>query len=317
MLITLFTTLLSAGLYAQNCSVAQLQNTSGSWKAGIQGSVTGVGAADLPKEKEVLAGIHKLLTTNYSPKGCEANYSFSYGSRSHYWADPYSYQLYILRYVCNKDKPGHHVEVSTPTTVRVAANVIPSMDNFYAADLRDEPRGYLKLRERPVWKDGYYFLGEEVVGDGHLDHKIKAYRYLITYDNELPFSYMSRKQYLLLLRSKLEQNIRESPGEAGYYRGFLNNISEYLKKPETELSKPAVCMWNQEERFEQFVEEGTKGSFLAVQPNPAYFRKLPRSSPQFISVEYKISHGDPLYEQNMAAIQRAVDLKVLKQMLGK
>jgi hypothetical protein len=55
-------------------------------------------------------------------------------------------------------------------------------------------------------------------------------------------------------------------------------------------------MWNEEERFEQFVDEGTSGSFIAVKPNLEYFNKnLPKSSPQFFTVVYKISKGDPIF----------------------
>jgi len=84
------------------------------------------------------------------------------------------------------------------------------------------------------------------------------------------------------------------------------------------LNQTAICMSNDEERFNGFVEEGTKGSFIAVKPNMAYYRKkLPNSSPQFFTVIYKISHGDPVFEENIAAIKEAVDFAKLKTMLGK
>ncbi|WP_315821409.1 hypothetical protein [Paraflavitalea speifideaquila] len=77
-------------------------------------------------------------------------------------------------------------------------------------------------------------------------------------------------------------------------------------------------MWNEEERFEKFVEEGTRGSFLAVKPNLDYYRKkLPKSTPQFFTVVYKIAKGDAVFADNYAAIQKAVDLTKLKSMLGK
>ena len=67
-----------------------------------------------------------------------------------------------------------------------------------------------------------------------------------------------------------------------------------------------------------FVEEGTRGSFIAVKPNPAYYhKKLPKSSPQFFTVVYKIAHGDPVFEENIAAIKKAIDFATLKNMLGK
>jgi hypothetical protein len=77
-------------------------------------------------------------------------------------------------------------------------------------------------------------------------------------------------------------------------------------------------MWNEEELFEKFVEEGTKGSFIAIKPNLDYYhKKLPKSSPQFFTVVYKISKDDAVFEENMEAIKKAVDFTALKNMLGK
>lgn len=311
---------------AQDCSKELLAQKPGTWKAGPQGSISGVTATDLAKEKAVLAGIHKIISSNYSPTGCQVSYSNVYGkyaSAGKTWlADPYHYAMYILRYICDEhsaDKSKYDVDISTTTTVNITANLISSLNNLYAANLPDDDfRGYLKLEERPVKKDGFYFMGEKVVGDSWLENKIMEYRWLITYDDTLPFSYLSRKEYLLIQRRRLEQSIKENPGDNGYSNQFLNNISEYLTKPESELSQPAICMWNEEERFEGFVAEGTRGSFIAVKPNLSYYKKnLPKSVPQFFTVVFTLSQGDPVFEENIAAIKEAIDFETLKNMLGK
>jgi hypothetical protein len=317
LLILIGVMLLVKSLLAQDCDETQLQKKPGTWKAGYPGSTSGVSSADLAKEKQVLAGIHKMVSANYKPLGCEITFSNSFGTQSHYTADPYYYKMYLLRYKCNLDKPEYYVEPSSPTNVIVAANVIHSLNTLYASDMRDDSRGYLKLIERPLWKNGFYYLGEEVVGDSHLENKIKEYRYLITYDQELPFIYLTQKEYLQILKAKLEKSITESPGEADYYREYLIRVNQYLTKPDTELSQAAVCMWNQDERFESFVEEGTRGSFIAIKPNPAYYKKLPRSSPQFFTIIFKISEGDPVFEGNLANIRKAIDFTTLQGMLGK
>ncbi|HEX7847086.1 MAG TPA: hypothetical protein VF476_14895 [Chitinophagaceae bacterium] len=318
--------LLPIGLLAQDCMKEILRQKAGTWKAGQQGSIANVSAGDLAKEKAVIASIHKLISTNYKPTGCQISYSTVYGKRPGpgqlFIADPYHYAMYILRFLCepnSKDKSKYYVDYSTPTTVNVTANVIYTLNNLYAANIpTDDSRGYLKLKQRPEKKDGYYYMGEEVVGDGHLENKIKEYRWLITYNDTLPFYYVSRKEYLLIQKKRLEKSIQDSPGEKAYLTQFINNINEYLKKPEAELNKTAICLWNEEERFEKFVEEGTKGSFIAVKPNLAYYRKnLPKSSPQFFCVVYTIAHGDPVFEENIANIKNAIDFAKLKTMLGK
>jgi hypothetical protein len=190
---------------------------------------------------------------------------------------------------------------------------------MYACELpEDEPRGYLKIKQRPVQKDGAWFLGEEIVGDYGMPSEIRQYQWLITYNDTLPFSYVSRKEYLLLQMKRLEQDLKDNPGEKDYTNVYIKNIEAYLKNDEAVLIQPAICMWNDEERFEKFVEEGTKGSFIAIKPNLKYYHKnLPKSSPQLFFISYKISRGDPVFADNIEAIKKAVDFDKLKAMLGK
>jgi len=318
--------LLSIQAFPQDCSKEILAQKTGTWKAGQQGSIQNVTASDLTKEKSVLANIHKMISSEYLPIGCEVSYSTVYGKVPSdgqvFKADPYYYAMYILRYLCDNnspDKTDYYVDVSTTTTVNIVANAIYSLNTLYAANIPDDDfRGYFKLEKRPEKNHGYYFLGEKVVGDSHLENKIIESRWLITYNDTLPFTYVSRKEYLLIQQKRLEKTIRESPGEKAYSQKYLDKISEYLKKPENELSQPAICMWNDEERFEGFVEEGTRGSFIAVKPNLAYYhRNLPKSTPQFFTVIYKLGQGDPVFEANISAIKEAVDFAALRGMLGK
>lgn len=318
--------LIALGSSAQDCSKELLAQKPGTWKANQQGSIHNVTAADLAKEKAVLAGIHKMVSSNYSPTGCQVSYStvFSkYPSEEQvYKADPYYYTMYILCYLCDPnsaDKSKYYVDVSTPTTVNIVANAMYWLGSLYAANLpADDFRGFLKLEDRPVKKDGYYFLGEKVVGDSWAKNKLMEYRWLITYGDTLPFSYVSRKDYLLIERKRLEKSILDSPGEKEYFQTYLDVVNDYLTKSDSELSQDAICMWNDEERFNGFVKEGTKGSFIAVKPNLVYYKKnLPKSSPQFFTVVYTLSQGDPVFEGNIAAIKAAVDFAKLKSMLGK
>ncbi len=311
---------------AQDCSQELLLQKPGTWKLGQQGSIANIAAIDLPKEKAVLANIHKMVSANYKPMGCQVSYSYVFSKHSGegqtFISDPYHYAMYILRFLCDQnsaDKTKYYVDISTPTTVNITANAIYTYNNLYAANIAtDDARPYLKIKKRPEKRNGFYFLGEEVMGDSHLQNKIKEYRWLITYNDTLPFVYVTRKEYLLAQKPRLAKDIQDSPSEKAWYEKFLRNIDEYLKRPEDYLSKPAICMWNEEERFEKFVEEGTLGSFIAIKPNLAYYRKkLPKSSPQFFTVVYKISHGDPAFEQNIEAITKAVDFASLRTMLGK
>ena len=134
----------------------------------MKGSIVNVNAADLIKEKNIMASIHKMVSANYKPVGCQILYTTSFGKSAlegETWiADPYTYAMYILRYLCDQqstDKSKYYVDISTPTTVKINANAIYSLNNLYAKDLYDDFRGYLKLTQRPEKKDGFYFMGEE------------------------------------------------------------------------------------------------------------------------------------------------------------
>jgi hypothetical protein len=314
---------LALSALAQDCIQENLTQIPGTWKVGIKGSIVGVTATDLAKEKAVLAGIHKMVSTNYSPTGCEVLYGTAFGKHplegQTYLADPYTYSMYILRYLCDKygpDKSKYYVDYATPTTVNIVANAMYWLNWLYAANIPpDDFRGYLKLEVRPVKKDGYYFLSNEKVDP---KQEIVEYRWLITYNDTLPFTFLNRKEYLLIQKKRLEKSTKESPGSEKYTQKYFDRINEYLSRPESELSQDAICMWNDEERFEGFVEEGTRGSFIAVKPNLAYYKKnLPKSSPQFFTVVYKIAQGDPVFDANIAAIKEAVDFTKLRGMLGK
>lgn len=161
---------ISLQAFSQNCSEELLAKKPGTWKVGMKGSIVNVSAKDLIKEKAVMAGIHKMVSSNYKPIGCQVLFGTSFGKPAlagQPWiADPYYYSMYILRYLCDQqstDKSKYYVDVATPTTVNIYANVIASLGMLYAKDLDDDFRGYLKMTKRPEKKDGYYFMGEEKV----------------------------------------------------------------------------------------------------------------------------------------------------------
>ena len=315
---------ISVQAFSQNCSKELLAQKPGTWKAGQQGQIFKVTKEDLVREKAIITSIHNMITSQYKPTGCQVSYSTVYGGNyptpEQPWiADTYHYAMYILPYLCDRnsaDKSKYYIAISTPTTVNITANAMFWLNNLYAANLApDDFRGYLKLEKTPVKKDGYYFMGEEKIS---YNDDIYEYRWLITYNDTLPFSYISRKEYLLIQKKRLEKDVIDNPGEKAFLEQYFKNINDYLTNPESELSEPAICIWNDEQRFNNFVEEGTKGSFIAVKPNLAYYKKnLPKSSPQFFTVVYKVSKGDAVFEDNIEAIKKAVDFATLKNMLDK
>lgn len=311
--------LLAVQLHAQDCDPESLRKKAGTWKVGLQGSVKNVSAAELSKEKAVMAAVHQLISARYTPIGNQSQYNSAYGkyvSEGETWlADPYYYTLYVLRYIC--DKTTFYVNTETPTKVTVAANVYFPNDLYPVLPVSG-PRGYLGLKHMPVKKDGYYFMGEEVVEGRGSPSETTEYRWIITYDETLPFVYLTRKEFLLIQKKRLEQDLKDSPDDQAYLSEYLNAITAYLGKPTAELNKIAVYKGQEEQRFTGFAEEGSLGALIAIKPNPAYYRKnLPKSTPQYFSVVFRVSNLSPIYTDNMNALRKAVDFSVLKGMLGK
>jgi hypothetical protein len=267
-----------------------------------------------------------MVSARYTPRGCQSSYSKVYGKQTvegeNWIADPYHYMIYVLEYECETvgaDKSKFHVEGETPTIVGIFANSIGWLNSLYACNIpEDDFRGYLKLPQRPQKKDGVYFLGEEIVGDSQLEDKVMQYHWLITYNDTLPFEYVSRKEYLQIQKKRLLKTQKDDSGSKDYYEPYMKKINDQLNGTESYLSMPAICNWNDEEMFDGFAEEGTKGSFIAVKPNLQYYhKKLPMSAPQFFYVSFTVKQGDPIYVENISEIQKAIDFSKLKNMLGK
>ncbi|MGB8191933.1 MAG: hypothetical protein WCF67_08445, partial [Chitinophagaceae bacterium] len=90
---------------AQDCNKELLLKKAGSWQEGQQGSIVNVSAEDLAREKMAVAAIHKMISANYTPMGCQVSYSKVFGKYPGegqvFIADPYHYTLRILRYLCD------------------------------------------------------------------------------------------------------------------------------------------------------------------------------------------------------------------------
>lgn len=312
---------------AQDCDQKILAQKAGYWKPGIKGSTYLVSAADLVKEKAVLATIHKMISAKYVPIGCQALYTNRFSGTNpaagkNWVADYFGYTIYPLRFLCDPgsaDKSKWYVNIASSTVLNIDANVISFLNTIYTAELPDDDsRGYLKMNKRPVLQNGYYTWGEEIAGDGHLKNPDITIKWLITYDEKLPFKDVSRKEYLIMIKKKLEKTIIEDKDHKEFYAKYMNNINENLSKPESFLNLAAVCMWNDEERFEGFVKEGTQGSFIAIKPNLDYYnKKLGKSVPQFFLVTFRVATSIDTEVENMNRIKEAVDFAELRKMLGK
>ncbi len=311
----------TGAVLAQECDPDSLAKLPGRWKKAGPGAISGIKADDLARERANLTKIYNALAAKYTPVGLVVDYAqaFSKNGTQKWYGDPYYLAMYLLSYLCDPNDPEKkkmYVSIASSTNVNVIANALPKFD-LYAAELeQDDFRGYLKAGSKPVWKGDYWYLGEEADADQNIKGYTTEEVFIVTYTDTLPFYYLTRKEYLHLTRARIEKEIK---GGSEYHNQYLSRVDKYLNEADAEyLAELAVVNWNDEERFNGFGEEGAKGTFWAIRPNTAYFRKnLPLSTPQFITLVVKKTNDDAVYEQNADAIRQAIDLKMLRGMLGK
>ena len=258
--------------------------------------------------------MQKKAGLQHIPAGLDIVYSTSWNkdNTSSYFADPYSLSMYLLRYLCDDSPKGFYVEYSSATNVLVGINQLFAMDNLYAAPLpADHFRGYLRLFKKPELKDGAIYMGTETSDNGN----IKEENWLVTRGDSLPFRYLSRKEFLVMAKSKLENKIKA--GES-YLQQYLDKVLAQQKQPDKDLLQPAVCNWNDEERFTGFLKEGERSAFYPVVPDLSYYKKgLPKSTAQFISVKYKYSVGNKVFDKNIEGLRKALSFEYLRSLLAK
>lgn len=192
-----------AHLSAQNCNQETLAKMPGKWTEGMKGSTGRTSSADIAKEKIIIGNIHKTLQQNYKPMGVDADYNgIYYNTESQYrWGNTYGYVLRLMPLICTANGVGKAHETSTSLTV--AVNNTAFGPEIYEPFIDSSPwdMGFRSITKMPVKKENYYFYTEET----SLGFGIRGpqYTWLITYDNKLPFLWVSRKEFLEKRKQKL------------------------------------------------------------------------------------------------------------------
>jgi hypothetical protein len=113
----------SLRISAQDCTEASILQKPGVWKEGMKGFVSGIALADLDKERKVVAAIHILTKSKYTPMGVQADFNGSYDTPDRKIpVNIYDYNIYFLHYFCegNVIKTDHE----TSTSLSISANRI-------------------------------------------------------------------------------------------------------------------------------------------------------------------------------------------------
>ena len=315
----------SVNAYSQDCTQASASQKPGIWKEGMKGSVSGIQPADLDKERKVVATIHLLVKSKYTPIGVEADYNGSYDRPD---ADVpvnlYNYNIYFLHYICegNVIKTDHE----TSTSLTVSANRFDAKI-YEKPDENNLPgEGFYSMKKMPVEKDGNYFFEEKAsLGMGATG---KSRTWLITRDNKLPFAYVTKKEFLEKQKNMLilampkaiegsNQNFKTKTEQD--FKKALAKIESLIKMPSGEADQPAIVKQDPNDYLSfLFTTNDDPFSKVLIKPNPGYFNsKLPKSSPQFFVVNITGDDKEPVAAKVMTDVIGTLDFNALRNLLGK
>lgn len=203
---------------AQDCNTALLLQKPGVWKASPKGSQGGT-AAELVKEKKIIAAVHAMIKSGYTPMSVEANFHGAYNPiYANMAGNSFYYSIIPLNYYCdgNTVKTAHE----TGSYFQIAANHFESEIYDTAQGDRLLLEGFNVMYDRPVLKNGYWFFKEIGVSLG-LGMKGVRGLWLITYDGKLPYSYVTRKEFLEKRMKALA--VQKEMAAAGF-KDVLKNI---------------------------------------------------------------------------------------------
>jgi hypothetical protein len=226
-------------LPAQNCTHELVLQKPGAWKVGMKGSEEGT-ATELAAEKKMVLAIHTMVKSKYTPMSVEGIFYGVYGSQGNMQANGYSYNIIPLNYYCDGNTV--KTEHETSTYFQIAAN-------FFDTEIYDTARGDRLLAEgfnvmydMPVEKNGYWYFNEIDAGLG-MGMKGKSSAWLITYDGKLPYTYVSKKEFLEKRKTSLQSQRLISAS------GFL----DVLKRIETEKKYKEVEYKNDPAKLEKYM----------------------------------------------------------------
>jgi hypothetical protein len=229
---------------AQDCDKELLIETPGTWKEGMKGSasVTGVTAADLAKEKIIVAQLRAMIKSKYTPMGLEALDGGGYGrSYPNEPANRYQYDIKFLPYFCegNIIKTAHE----TSTNFQIIANDFDAeIYDTIGPNAHFSGKGFHEMADMPVEKDGYWYFKEIDVNLG-MWMSGKSTVWLITYDGKLPYAYVSKQSFLEKQKRYLLKGLAET----------LTSLKETLKSNEEEKARKELEYKNDSKKLEYYI----------------------------------------------------------------
>ncbi len=310
------------------CSNDSLMAIKGKW---VKNTGSNSNKAKSPETIKRMDQMLQLLQSAYIPKGTEGKYWYNEQTdRSLRKNIPLTYDLTadFMEYYCNSFQKNNNLKLGNETGdwFFIWANTFGrfAMEDM---DFMIENKQVYQLTPQLGELNGFPLFagadGNELQGSNQFSRTI-----LISRQGQLPYTTVTRKQYLLAFLKYREDSYQK---DIAYAQSQHNSISfwetayqkdiqpakEYLaNQPEQELAKPALLKpGNHKNDFKNFENED-KGRMLIV-VNESYFNSKPAAYvPQFVAVYWKWGGSTP--GRNCGTmIEKNFDFKALQQMLDK
>jgi hypothetical protein len=217
LVIGLFTSVHS---FSQVCNVESLLQKQGTWKE-TSAVMSGISATELEKEKKTLAAINSMIKSRYSPIAVNALANGGYHRPESYIpVNEYIYSIRPMEYYCD----GNAIKTVGETATYFHIGINNFFDEIYDTAQGDRAllEGFNVLSQMPRSKDGFYYFDEKDVNLG-MNISGKSSAWLVTYDGKLPWSYVTRKEFL----EKRKRSLSVQKAEE------TTNTIELLKNMET------------------------------------------------------------------------------------
>ncbi|MCB0446629.1 MAG: hypothetical protein KDD03_03790 [Gelidibacter sp.] len=245
-LLLIFTSfLISSFAFAQKCTDADLENVPGVWTSGIKGSV-GLSGAEIVKAKSVTEIVDNMMRPNFQvPKGLVATYFSAFVGYNQYIGNnlaQYDYTNWFNHFMCYNDKVTKNPDSQIILRINFKdPGVVFSRDVLAGEWEENEKDHFGWLDNFPEQKNGIVYMKST---PDSAQFTYKPDRWLITYDGKLPYTFVTRFEYLQKLKEKLTKSFQKN----------IDDIKEYNPiRPKVEQEK------EKEEALQKFKDEAAQG----------------------------------------------------------
>lgn len=333
--------LLPASLSAQGCDPNEIINMPGIYKGPSKGSVRDVPKEDLLRQQAITQKFINMVVDNYQPKGMNISYGQSHSSPRFYkpnglnLGNHYNTHFFLMYFYC--DYTNNMAPVAeTHSIIEFRVNEWKYPSSFFVQseinEVDPETDVFTTIKHKPVWNESGYWTMTDTV---YIVRDLTNFHHIVTKKRELPFVYMSKKEFLEKLRVYYEKQIQvtinswknPTPDEAEYakkriegdksfYGKSIQNIDDFLaNSPEEVLNEPATVVGGgPPSEFEGFKNYGS----MVIKPNPKYYDpKAPNHTPHFIDVLFQIYEPEKACLNAKNDILKIIDFKVLQEIVDK